>query len=53
MKGGGIEVEGDVKGVVGEGMSGGEIHVNGNFKGASRKMKGGKVYHKGKLIEDK
>jgi len=34
-------------------MKGGEIHVNGEIEGLGEDIKGGRIYHKGKLIVNK
>lgn len=60
MQGGQIIVDGDAEHKIGgddysvePGMSGGEIHVNGNIGRISNRIIGGRIYHKGKLIVDK
>jgi hypothetical protein len=52
MRGGIISISGDAADV-GEGMVGGEIHLNGNYWMISDKLMHGRVYQKGKLIVDK
>jgi hypothetical protein len=52
MKGGRIFVRGNADTFIGAGMEGGEIHVDGE-KGGEGIVKGGKIYHKGKLIVNK
>jgi hypothetical protein len=39
--------------MIGHDMKGGEVHFNGDYEGISDEIKGGKIYHKGKLIVDK
>ena len=51
MKGGKITVKGDVKGV--GWLNGGEVHLFGECDEMCRLGRGGKIYHKGKLIVDK
>jgi hypothetical protein len=50
MKGGTIEVNGNGGRWVGHWMAGGEIHINGDYDWISSDIKGGRIYHKGKLI---
>jgi len=49
MEGGKISVHGNVAGAVGRGMIGGEINLYGKSFRPSQGIKGGKVYHNGKL----
>jgi hypothetical protein len=53
MKGGRIVVEGDAGFEVGYCMEGGEIHLNGSYRSLSNNFPGGKIYHKGRLIEER
>lgn len=50
MKGGTIVVKGDTGHNVGYFMEGGEIHTEGACRSISKYVKGGKIYHKGKLV---
>jgi formylmethanofuran dehydrogenase subunit C len=52
MEGGSITILGDAKGCVGPNMREGEIHIHGKM-GRIGDVKGGRIYHKGKLIVDK
>jgi hypothetical protein len=49
MSGGIIIMNGDTGDYVGPEMTGGEIHLNGDYH-LSDKIRGGNVYHKGRLI---
>ncbi|NYZ74491.1 hypothetical protein H0O00_05080 [Candidatus Micrarchaeota archaeon] len=51
MEGGTITVKGNAGDDVGERMNGGEIHLNGGYNGRAG-FKHGKIFHKGKLIEN-
>jgi len=53
MAGGTIIVNGNAGNVVGDLMRRGEIHIEGDYGGLSKRIKGGKIYHKGKLIVDR
>ena len=53
MEGGTIIVKGNADRGVGFRMMGGEIHLEGDYKSLDEDIKGGKIYHKGKLIVDK
>jgi hypothetical protein len=53
MVGGTIEVHGNAGDDVGWNMNGGEIHVYGTLGGLHDDIKGGKIYHNGKLIYPK
>jgi hypothetical protein len=50
MKGGKIVVKGFVGMNIGNAMIGGEIHLNGNYISQSKDIRGGNIYHKGKLL---
>jgi hypothetical protein len=50
MKGGTIIVEGDARGLIGSGMEGGKIYLNGTHSRISQNVFGGGIFHKGKLI---
>jgi formylmethanofuran dehydrogenase subunit C len=52
MTGGRIMVRGDARDHIGDMMNGGEIHVDGEI-GSIGDIKGGKIFHKGRLIFDK
>jgi hypothetical protein len=52
MRGGTITIKGNAGMDVGNGMRNGVIHLEGDFKNIGT-VKGGKIYHKGKLIVDK
>lgn len=52
MAGGKIRIRGNTGEGVGHRMEGGEIHLEGDYEDISDKIKGGKIYHKGKLIVD-
>jgi hypothetical protein len=52
MAGGRIIVEGSVRGLTGCEMQGGEIHVNG-IEPTPGRVWGGRIYHRGKLIQGK
>jgi len=52
MQSGLIEVNGNCNDYVGDKMTGGEIHINGWYGGLGC-VKGGKIYHEGRLIVDK
>lgn len=52
MDGGVIIIKGDAGKMVGDQMGGGEIHIEGDIESLGR-PKGGKIYHKGKLVIDK
>jgi hypothetical protein len=45
-----ITVEGDVGYAVGDKMEGGEIHIDGDYKGISTHIERGRIFQKGKLI---
>ena len=51
MVNGRITIKGNCKGRIGDGMRGGEIHLEGDY-GTIGNVIGGKIYHKGKLIVD-
>jgi len=53
MRGGTITVKGNAGNDVGDFMRNGEIHMEGDYKGLSKIIEGGKIYHKGVLIVDK
>jgi hypothetical protein len=53
MEKGSITVIGDAGNNIGEGMRGGEIHLEGDCSGLSGSIVGGRIYHKGNLIVDK
>jgi formylmethanofuran dehydrogenase subunit C len=53
MEGGKITVRGNVGYVIGHCMRGGEIRYEGKYQRLPDTFKGGKIYHKGKLIVDK
>jgi hypothetical protein len=50
MTGGKITVKGNADARVGQGMCGGEIRLEGGYESLGWDQKGGKVYHKGKII---
>ena len=50
MGGGKITVNGNAGNLVGWYMKDGEIHLNGDYESLSDHIKGGNIYHKGKLI---
>ena len=50
MRGGTIILNGDAHLEVGAFMRGGEIHLNGKYLSLCGDIRGGKIYHKGKLI---
>ncbi len=50
MKGGEVIVKGDAENNVGRLMEGGKIQIFGRMGKVSKKWKGGRIYHKGKLI---
>jgi len=50
MEGGSITVNGNAGKRVGQGMKDGEIHLQGDYVTLAGDIKGGKIYHKGKLI---
>ena len=52
MENGKIVVMGDVSVIIGENMTGGEIHLEGDYESIGNVIHG-KIYHKGKLIVDK
>jgi len=52
MGGGAITVQGDASGEIGFMMYGGEIRIEGEIGRISPTIRGGKIYHKGKLIVD-
>jgi hypothetical protein len=52
MKGGTVTVHGNAGTEIGEHMEGGDIHINGDI-GSIGNVKGGKIYHIGKLVVDK
>jgi len=53
MRGGIIVVNGNAGHEVGAFMKGGEIHLEGDYERIADDIRGGKIYHKGKLIVDK
>jgi hypothetical protein len=53
MRDGSIVIRGDAGSSVGEAMEGGVIMLEGRYGSLSVIIKGGRVYHKGKLILDK
>jgi hypothetical protein len=53
MSGGILIIKGDAGKEVGRYLSGGEIHIEGDYWGISDEITGGRIYHKGKLIVDK
>jgi len=53
MEDGIITVKGDAGKLVGDGMRGGAIHVEGHYEKLGGGIKGGKIYHKGVLIVGK
>jgi len=52
MKNGTIIVEGNIV-EVGFEMKAGKVHLYGTYEGLSKYLRGGQIYHKGKLIFDK
>ena len=50
MRGGNIYIHGNAGNSVGTGMNSGEIHLNGDYGSISTVIRGGNIYHKGKLI---
>jgi formylmethanofuran dehydrogenase subunit C len=49
-----IIIDGDVTRNIGYGMSGGEIHLNGDYDYIPQKeIIKGRIFHKGRLIVDK
>jgi len=50
MKDGKITINGNAGGGVGDRMKNGKIHLNGDYKGLSKYISGGNIYHKDKLI---
>jgi hypothetical protein len=51
MSGGEIVVNGDCNyKSIGNTMTGGEMYINGDYESISRSIRGGNIYHKGKLI---
>ena len=50
MEGGKITVKGNGGECVGLGMAGGTIRIDGDYVSLDKNIKGGKIYHKGKLI---
>lgn len=52
MVGGSITINGNAGNAVGHWMKDGEIHLEGDYKSISDGIKGGKIYHKGKLIRE-
>jgi formylmethanofuran dehydrogenase subunit C len=53
MRGGTIVVDGDAGSDVGIYMRGGEIHLMGDFTSIGDNVRGGRIYHKGKVIAGK
>jgi len=53
MAGGVVRVKGNAGKDFGVFMSGGEIHLEGDYEDLADDIRGGKIYHKGKLIVDK
>ena len=52
MSGGSITVNGTAGVRAGETMKNGQIHLEGKYESLASNIKGGKIYHKGKLIKD-
>jgi len=50
MKKGVIRVEGNADSLTGDGMRGGEIHVDGTVRNLGQDLRGGKIYQAGVLI---
>jgi formylmethanofuran dehydrogenase subunit C len=50
MCNGSIRIKGNAGKEVGSEMSGGEIHLEGDFKSISKHIPGGRIFHKGKRI---
>jgi hypothetical protein len=53
MQGGTVRVKGNAGHGVGFTMTGGEIHLDGDSFGLPKDIRGGKIFHKGRLILDK
>lgn len=53
MSSGKITVNGDGGYFIGDDMQGGEIHLNGDYMSISDNVKGGKIFHKRKIILQK